>query len=70
ARGEPDPDRIGQRVAPTDAGVTLTTDGDTITARVTAPIRPFGVRLPGLTVAESATGIREDTGDAQPEVTR
>jgi endonuclease YncB( thermonuclease family) len=70
ARGESDPDRIGQRVAPANAGITLTTDGDTITARVTAPVKPFGVRLPGLNVEESATAVREDTGDARAEATR
>jgi hypothetical protein len=60
ARGEPDPDRIGRRVAPANAGITLTTDGDTITAKVTAPLDPFGVRLPGMDIDASATGVREN----------
>jgi hypothetical protein len=63
-RGEHDPDRIGRRVAPAGAGITLTTDGDTVTAEVTAQVRPFGLHLPGLALDVSASGVRESTWDA------
>ena len=47
------------RVAPAGATVTVTIDGDTVTAVVRAPVRPLGAALPSLTVGATATAALE-----------
>lgn len=58
ARGEPGA-AAGRRVAPDRAEVTVTVVGDTIVAKVTAPVRPLGSRLPPLSVDASAVAATE-----------
>jgi Flp pilus assembly protein TadG len=58
ARGEPGA-AAGRRVAPDHAEVTVTVVGDTIVAKVTAPVRPLGSRLPPLSVDASAVAATE-----------
>ncbi|MBK5305508.1 MAG: pilus assembly protein TadE [Frankiaceae bacterium] len=50
------------RVAPADAEIALTRDGDEVTVLVRAVVRPFGAalaRLPGMPVAGRATAVTE-----------
>lgn len=58
ARGEPGV-AAGRRVAPDHAEVTVTVVGDTVVAKVTAPVRPLGSRLPPLSVDASAVAATE-----------
>jgi len=48
-----------RRMAPAGATVTVTVDGDTVRARVQAPVTPLGRLLPGLTVAAEAVAAVE-----------
>jgi Flp pilus assembly protein TadG len=58
ARGEPGAE-AGQRAAPTGAEVSVTVEGDTVTATVHAPVPLLGGRLPGLRVDASAVAVVE-----------
>lgn len=49
----------GLRHAPPGASVRLVTDGDAVRATVTGRVRPWGGRLPGITVVGDATAALE-----------
>jgi hypothetical protein len=58
ARGEQGA-TAGERTAPGGAEVVVTGSGDAVTARVRAPVRPLGRRLPSLSVQASAVAAVE-----------
>jgi Flp pilus assembly protein TadG len=58
ARGDPGR-AAGERAAPPGASVEVTTDGDEVTARVSAPVRLLGAHLPVITVSGTAVAARE-----------
>jgi hypothetical protein len=58
ARGGPG-ETAGRRVAPRGAVVSVTVEGDTVRARVTARVRPLGGRLPGFDITADATALVE-----------
>jgi hypothetical protein len=49
----------GRHRAPRGAGVTVTVDGDRITAVVRVRVQPLGPYLPGITVSGTAVAERE-----------
>jgi hypothetical protein len=49
----------GRRVAPRGAVVSVTVEGDTVRASVSAPVRPLGGRLPGFDITADATALIE-----------
>ncbi|MEV6523362.1 TadE family type IV pilus minor pilin [Longispora sp. NPDC051575] len=48
----------GRRAAP-EAAVSVTQSGESVRARVVLVVRPFGLRLPGVTVSADAVAARE-----------
>lgn len=58
ARGEAGA-AAARRMAPAGATVTVTVEGDTVRARVQAPVTPLGRLLPVLTVAAEAVAAVE-----------
>lgn len=55
------------RIAPPGAVVTVSVDGDRVTATVRAPVRALGARLPRITVAATTIAATEPgTPAAQP----
>ncbi|GAA1802862.1 mucin-associated surface protein [Planosporangium flavigriseum] len=58
ARGEPGI-AAGERAAPAGAVISVGQDGDLVRAAVRMVVRPFGSRLPGLTVEAYAVAARE-----------
>ncbi|MGK5441789.1 TadE family type IV pilus minor pilin [Micromonospora sp. URMC 105] len=49
----------GARIAPPGADVSVTVDGDRVTATVRAPVRALGARLPRITVAATTVAAVE-----------
>jgi hypothetical protein len=58
ARGAPG-EAAGYRVAPRGAVVSVTIEGDTVRARVSARVRPLGGRVPGFDITANATALIE-----------
>jgi hypothetical protein len=58
ARGAPG-EAAGRRVAPRGAVVSVTVEGDTVRANVSARMRPLGGRLPGFDITADATALIE-----------
>lgn len=59
ARGE-DGSTAANRHLPPHAQVDIASTGDTVTAEISAPVRPLGSLLPAMTVTGRATAARED----------
>jgi hypothetical protein len=58
SRGEPGTE-AGRRAAPDGAEVSVSVDGDTVTATVRAPVPILGTRLPALSVNATAVAAIE-----------
>ena len=58
ARGDPGR-AAGERTAPPGASIEISTDGDVVTVRVSAPVHLLGAHLPVITVAGTAVAARE-----------
>jgi len=57
----------GARTAPPGAVVTVSLDGEVVTATVRAPVRALGARLPQLTVSATAVAaVEPGAPEAQP----
>jgi len=54
ARGD-----AGPHTAPDGAAITVTVNGDTVTATVRAPARMIGRQLPGITISATAVAAKE-----------
>jgi hypothetical protein len=65
ARGEA-PDVAAAGLAPEGASVRVGGTAESVVAEVSAPIRMFGIDLPGATVSGDATAAREPEAEAIP----